>query len=140
MLHPGLPLAKICALAAVVITMLTAANNKAAVESIATITSPSRSAVQHIFSLISLSTVHRLSRSFINYGQIGSPEPPPVLRHAAGACHESALRMNISHAEEATFANLESASQVTPPGWLTPTPRARLGWRTWVVWDDTTKR
>ena len=47
MLHPGLPLAKICTLAAVVITMFTAATNKVAVGSITTISSSTRSAVPH---------------------------------------------------------------------------------------------
>ena len=41
------------------------------------------------------------------YGQMGGPEPPPLLRYAAGAYHESVLRMNLLQAEEAVFANLE---------------------------------
>ena len=43
----------------------------------------------------------------ICYGQIDSPEPPPVLRYAAGGCHESVLRMNLLQAEEAVYADLE---------------------------------
>ena len=47
MIHPGLPLAKICILVVVVITMFTAATNNAAVDSITTISSSTRSAVPH---------------------------------------------------------------------------------------------
>ena len=47
MIHPGLPLAKICILVVVVITMFTAATNNVAVDSITTISSSTRSAVPH---------------------------------------------------------------------------------------------
>ena len=47
MIHPGLPLAKICILVVVAITMLIAATNKVAVDSITTISSSTQSATPH---------------------------------------------------------------------------------------------
>ena len=77
----------------------------------------------------------------ILYGQIGSPEPPPVLRYAAGGCHESALRMNHLQAEEAAFVNLErhglSQFDSFDPGIKIRLPgrphRGSLGQDTWEV-------
>ena len=47
MIHPGLPLTKICILVVVAITMLIAATNKVAVDSITTISSSTQSAAPH---------------------------------------------------------------------------------------------
>ena len=74
----------------------------------------------------------------IIYGQMGGPEPPPVLRYAAGAYHESVLRMNLLQAEEAVFANLERHGLSKPDSFdpkikvhLSGRPhRGSIGWGT----------